>query len=390
MPSQRSLPIDTFRAVAACAALLALTAAAPPGGRGELVFLAMIIAPALLATAWLAPSPGAAFGLSAVLLVTAAWSLPASPTRATVVVVIATLALLVSAARRDPLSQWRLGDWLMLSVALQALVRGDRLLQPGFSPGERVRLLAVLLLLPAAAAIATDVLTAVARGWGVALGAAAFAAQGGWHLANTVALAALAGLAYAMRSRIAPLGAGRVPAAAGALLVALVTPVAAFPWLTPRPLAAVARLPAEVVANARAQDLLTGEILLDAERASQEWALDRPVGEVVVVSNLANAAALPAGAAVLVVEAQGAGGEISRWTLRAGRETGEWAARRPDVLTPAPPAWQSAVDDGFFAQRYRAAWKLGAPREISRLRVARAPGLPRETVVALFDLEVRR
>lgn len=376
--------------MAACAALLALPAAAPPGGRAELVFLAMIVAPALLATAWLAPPPGTEFGLSAVLLVTAAWSLPASPSRATVVVVIASLALLLSAARRARWTRWSFGDWMMLSVALQALVRGDRLLQPGFSPGERLRLLAVLILLPAAAAAAADVLTAVARGWGVAFGAAAFAAQGGWHLANTLALAALAGLAYAMRSRLAPLGAGRSAAAVGALLVALVTPVAAFPWLASRPLASVARLPSEVVASARAQDLLAGEILLDAEHSTQEWAVERRVGEVVVISNLANAEALPPGAAVLVVEAQDAGGDISRWTLRAGRETGEWAARRPGVTAPAPPAWQSAVDDGFFAQRYRAAWRLGAAREISRLRVMREPGLPRETVVALFAVEIRR
>jgi hypothetical protein len=193
-----------------------------------------------------------------------------------------------------------------------------------------------------------------------------------------------------MRSRLAPLAAGRVPAAAGALLVALVTPVAAFPWLVSGPFGAVVRLPAMVGEGARAQELLTGEILLDAEHPTREWALEQPVVEVVVVSNLANAAALPAGAAVLTVEARGAGGELSRWTLRAGRETGEWAARRRDVMAPAPPAWQSAVDDGFFAQRYRAAWRLGAPLEVSRLRVVREPGLPRETVVALFALEIRR
>jgi hypothetical protein len=376
--------------VAACAALLALPAAAPPGGRAELVFLAIIVAPALLATAWLAPPPGAEFGASAALLVTAAWSLPASPTRSSVVVGIATLALLVSAARRARFARWNFGDWLMLSVALQALCRGDRLLQPGFSPGERLRLLAILLLLPAAAAAAADALTAAARGWGVAAAAAALAAQGGWHAANTLVLVALAGLAYTLRARIAPLGAGLIPAIAGGLLVALVTPVAAFPWLASRPLAVVAHLPFEVAASARAEDLLAGEVLLDTAHASREWALARPVGEVVVISNLANAAALPAGAAVVMVEAQASDGGISRWTLRNGRETGEWAARRPDVAAPAPRAWQSAVEGEFFAQRYRAVWRLGAAREISRLRLVREPGLPRETVVAIFALEVRR
>jgi hypothetical protein len=376
--------------VAACAALLALPAAAPPDGRAELVFLAMIVAPALLATAWLAPLPGAEFGAGAALLVTAAWSLPASATRSSVVVVIATLSLLVSAARRARLARWSFADWLMLSLAFQALCRGDRLLQPGFSPGERLRLLAILRLLPAAAAAAGDVLSSVARGWGVAAAAAAFAAQGGWHVANTLALIALAGLGYALRARIAPAGASRISAIAGAVLVAMVTPVAAFPWLASRPLATAGRLPAELAASARAEDLLAGELVLDAAHSSQEWALARPVGAIVVVSNLANAASLPAGAAVATVEAQTADGEISRWLLRNGRDTGEWAARRPDVASPAPRAWQSAVEGEFFAQRYRAIWRLGAPREISRLRLVRDPGLPRETALAIFALEVRR
>jgi hypothetical protein len=81
------------------------------------------------------------------------------------------------------------------------------------------------------------------------------------------------------------------------------------------------------------------------------------------------------------------------WTLRAGDDTGEWAARRPDVAragTRTPAAWVSWVAGDFFAQRYRCGWTLEKPLRSSRLRIERVPGAPADLSLALYQLEIRR
>jgi hypothetical protein len=87
-----------------------------------------------------------------------------------------------------------------------------------------------------------------------------------------------------------------------------------------------------------------------------------------------------------------AGRSVS-WTFRAGEETGEWAARRPDVEQTArlrsPKAWISWVAGDFFAQRYRARWTLERPGRFTRLRAERPPGLPPEVSLAIHQVEVR-
>jgi len=134
---------------------------------------------------------------------------------------------------------------------------------------------------------------------------------------------------------------------------------------------------------------------LNVARPAWEMALPPgPVAGVVIDSALANGGGLDGGTPAAVLSLTGVDGKTLSWTLRAGTETGEWAARRPDVAATArlrsPGAWISWVAGDFFAQRYRAVWALGHPERCARLRVERAPGLPAEVSLALHQVEVRR
>jgi hypothetical protein len=142
--------------------------------------------------------------------------------------------------------------------------------------------------------------------------------------------------------------------------------------------------------------LLTPElpVVLDAAHPAWEAALPpRQVESVVVESALANGAALPLGTPVAILRLRDAAGRSVDWTLRAGEETGEVAARRPDVARegrPVPQAWISWVAGDFFAQRYRAGWRMEKKDRFSKLRIERAPGLPADVEIAVYQLEVRR
>lgn len=133
-------------------------------------------------------------------------------------------------------------------------------------------------------------------------------------------------------------------------------------------------------------------VVLDAGRPVWETVLDpEEVESVVIESSLSNGAGLPPGTPVAVLHLQNPDGG-SAWTLKAGDDTGEWAARRPDVIQAggrAPSPWVSWVAGDFFAQRYRSRWALPRPERFARLRIERAPGLPPEVVFALHQLEVR-
>lgn len=146
------------------------------------------------------------------------------------------------------------------------------------------------------------------------------------------------------------------------------------------------------------RELLVPEtpVVIDAENPS--WQADftgggQEVRSVVVESSLSNGMGLRPGTPVAVVRLRDLAGRPVSWTLRAGKDTGEWAARRPDVArmgTRTPPAWVSWVAGDFFAQRYRSRWTLPSPKGISRVEVERAPGAPPELALALYQLEVRR
>lgn len=135
-------------------------------------------------------------------------------------------------------------------------------------------------------------------------------------------------------------------------------------------------------------------VVLDAARPVWETTIPgQDVRALVVESSLSNGAALAPGTPVAVVHLRDLAGRTVNWTLRAGQGTGEWAAGRPDVAQggiQAPSPWVSWVAGDFFAQRYRARWTLARPERFVGLRVERAPGVPPDLAVALYQLEIRR
>ncbi len=134
-------------------------------------------------------------------------------------------------------------------------------------------------------------------------------------------------------------------------------------------------------------------VVLDAAHPAWEARVPRQaVGSVVVESSLSNGAGLAPGTPVAVARLRDAGGSLD-WSLRAGRETGEWSVRRPDVArlgTLAPAPWISWVAGDFFAQRYRSKWTPPRTGQASVLRVERAPGVPPELVITLYQVEIRK
>lgn len=146
--------------------------------------------------------------------------------------------------------------------------------------------------------------------------------------------------------------------------------------------------------------LLTPQVPVELNAGHPAWETNLPqssptasIGSVVVESYLANGAGLARGTPVATVKLENTAGQSVDWTLRAGDDTGEWAARRPDVASegkPVPAAWVSWVADGFFAQRYRSQFQLDRPEPFTHLRIERAAGVPADLTVALYQVEARR
>lgn len=136
-------------------------------------------------------------------------------------------------------------------------------------------------------------------------------------------------------------------------------------------------------------------VLLDASRPVWETPLPPgPVRALVVESSLSNSSHLAPDTPVATLRLIGVEGPGTSWPLRIGQDTGEWAARRPDVealaLSRPPEPWVSWVAGDFLAQRYRSRHGLPAPERAARLRIERAPGLPADLVIALHGVEVRQ
>ncbi len=116
----------------------------------------------------------------------------------------------------------------------------------------------------------------------------------------------------------------------------------------------------------------------------------------VIDTYLENAATLLVATPVARVTMIGSDAEQRSWILRAGIETGEWAARREDVATlegfQAPRHWLAWVAPGgdLMAQRYRALWELDRTIAIRRLEIERIDELPSDVRIAVFHLELRR
>lgn len=152
-----------------------------------------------------------------------------------------------------------------------------------------------------------------------------------------------------------------------------------------------------------AHPAFTGPAALGPQRPRLAIELDgSPVGTVDLFSNLSGAAELAAGTEVASVGLLGPEGErLTRWVLRAGEGTGEWAARRPDVAAlpalAAPPAWTSWVEapggagdaagEPFFGQLYRARWTAEPPVPAARLVIERSPTLPPGVGLAVQRVE---
>jgi hypothetical protein len=296
----------------------------------------------------------------------------------------------------------------------------------------------VLLAFPVIGAVATALL---ARRHGpsalIAAGMVLLIAPG-WNVAATLGWAALAavdriaGLLFRERRLDLP----RFLAAGTACLLAVTALLASYPWIRAEPLrtalalffpspgwpfllGAIAVLWAlelwrgPRVATGAALGLLflglafripaPGTSLLPpstavvVDPAQPVWTApvtERSPEAVVLESSLSNGAGLKTGTPVATVWLRGADGRSAFWTVRAGMETGEWAARRPDVAATAilqsPPAWISYVAGDFFGQRYRSLWNVNAAGPFTTLTIERSPGLPKEAALAIHLLEVRK
>ncbi len=133
---------------------------------------------------------------------------------------------------------------------------------------------------------------------------------------------------------------------------------------------------------------------------SDSWQRDlaAAISGVALDSQLAGGVPIAAGTEVAMIELRADDGSvIAEWSLRAGYETGEWAASRSDLAGrrgfAAPAPWISLVapGGGFFAHRYRARFAVSSGMaEASRIQVRRGEGLPPETRLSIYRLELRR
>lgn len=147
----------------------------------------------------------------------------------------------------------------------------------------------------------------------------------------------------------------------------------------------------------RGRVLVQGEpVVVSAEHPRRALWLDQPpVSQVVYDSHLVHGAALPRGTPVATFRLRDAAGAVYEHPVRVGEETGEWAARRPDVAVlpglAVPPPWRVHLDPAgeLFVQTYRAWWRLPQPLQPVRVEVERNPDLPAKVVLLLFRVELR-
>jgi hypothetical protein len=143
----------------------------------------------------------------------------------------------------------------------------------------------------------------------------------------------------------------------------------------------IAHQPIELVAGSPAWSL----VLRDPAR----------VRTVVLHSSLSHAAATAPGTVIAEVRLATAGGDVVV-PVRAGIDTGEWAARRADVAAQpgftAPVPYLHWVDAGrgFFGQRYRSRTRLDQPVTATAVAVRLTPDVTSDVVLTLFHLELAR
>ena len=106
-------------------------------------------------------------------------------------------------------------------------------------------------------------------------------------------------------------------------------------------------------------------VTLAAADGAWQGSFGGPVRGLALDSHLTGGVPIGPGLEVAAIELQTTDGStIAEWSLRVGRETGEWAASRPDLASHigfrAPASWISYVapGGGFFAHRFRARFDL--------------------------------
>jgi hypothetical protein len=141
--------------------------------------------------------------------------------------------------------------------------------------------------------------------------------------------------------------------------------------------------------------LLAGGDAVLLDRAHPSWSLDLGLWRsrgLVLQTSLIHAADLGDGTPVARVRLLGTGAPPVELQLRAGDDTGEWAARRPDVAAAAraraPRPWLAWVAGTFFGQRYRARLPLPRAGSFVRLEIDLAAGLPPDTGLAIYQVEL--
>ncbi len=124
---------------------------------------------------------------------------------------------------------------------------------------------------------------------------------------------------------------------------------------------------------------------------------EQPVAAVVLDTNLVRGVELAPETPVAEVRLVDASRTLlESWTLRAGTETAEWAAARPDIAArpgfAAPRPWLSrlAPDGTFFARLFRARFQVSPPRPAVSLVIQRSPELPAEVELVVYRVEIRR
>ncbi len=136
-------------------------------------------------------------------------------------------------------------------------------------------------------------------------------------------------------------------------------------------------------------------VLLDGGRPL--WRADLGLGRIrglELQTSLVNAAGLAAGTPVARIRLLGTGFAPVELQLRAGEDTGEWAARRPDLAATsgliAPRPWLAWVAGDFFGQRYRTRLRLPRAGSYARVEIDLAAGLPPTTGLALYQVDLER
>lgn len=385
----------------------------PLAGAGATFALQRTVSSGGLLAALLAVVVGGGWSPSVVLSIaaaaTASWALtPEAGHRRLVMVVwpiaaVALAGLLFIGAR---------GGWpgVPESMALLALLLPTLAWSALRRPRRVLPLLAVALVALAALPAPTALVPVLAfAGLALPRRRPLLAAQGAWSAVVIATALLLAGYPWLRDAPVVDalslFGAEGLEAAAVAIAAALALGAATV-WSRSRRLAAgvapeatlaLALLAAAVHLPPTGTPLVTEPVVLRAEET--KWTAAVPtahaVHTVVVDSYLTYATKLPTGNPVARVTLERDGRELAAWTLRAGRDTGEWAAQRPDIaadpaFTPAP-GWISWVqpERRFFAQRHRARLVADAPVAAAAVTIERTVD-DEDVELVLTHVEARR